>query len=161
MEILKVLHDGKNGSKSCKGGLGCRSWLLSAGELTSCWPAPAGNRDSISIFVFLGVSDSSAASESDYAIPPDAYPIDAECSQPEQKLLKTCLASCDNGKNEPLEKSGYLLKMSVRVKTWKRRWFVLKGGELLYYKSPVSGQCSLLGVLLLAVLPLGPEFLTL
>lgn len=99
MEILKVLHDGKNGSKSCKGGLGCRSWLLSTGELTSCWPAPAGNRDSISIFVFLGVSDSSAASESDYAIPPDAYPIDAECLQPEQKLLKTCLASCDNGKN--------------------------------------------------------------
>lgn len=103
-----------------------------------------------------GVSDSSAASESDYAIPPDAYPIDAECSQPEQKLLKTCLASCDNGKNEPLEKSGYLLKMSVRVKTWKRRWFVLKGGELLYYKSPsdvirkpqghieLSASCSIL-----------------
>ncbi|XP_052042451.1 pleckstrin homology domain-containing family H member 2 isoform X1 [Apodemus sylvaticus] len=80
-----------------------------------------------------GVSDSS---ESDYAIPPDAYPIDTECSQPEQKLLKTCLASSDNGKNELLEKSGYLLKMSSRVKTWKRRWFVLKGGELLYYKSP-------------------------
>ncbi|XP_021004775.1 pleckstrin homology domain-containing family H member 2 isoform X4 [Mus caroli] len=103
-----------------------------------------------------GVSDSSAASESDYAIPPDAYPIDAECSQPEQKLLKTCLASCDNGKNEPLEKSGYLLKMSARVKTWKRRWFVLKGGELLYYKSPsdvirkpqghieLSASCSIL-----------------
>ncbi|GAB1301373.1 Pleckstrin homology domain-containing family H member 2 [Apodemus speciosus] len=46
-----------------------------------------------------GVSDSSAASESDYAIPPDAYPIDTECLQPEQKLLKTCLASSDNGKN--------------------------------------------------------------
>lgn len=50
----------------------------------------------MSTFVFLGVSDSS---ESDYAIPPDAYPIDTECSQPEQKLLKTCLASSDNGKN--------------------------------------------------------------
>ncbi|XP_076798507.1 pleckstrin homology domain-containing family H member 2 isoform X4 [Arvicanthis niloticus] len=80
-----------------------------------------------------GVSDSS---ESDYAIPPDAYSIDTECLQPEQKLLKTCLASSDSGKNEPLEKSGYLLKMSGKVKTWKRRWFVLKGGELLYYKSP-------------------------
>lgn len=41
-------------------------------------------------------------------------------------------------KQEPLEKSGYLLKMGGKVKTWKRRWFVLKGGELLYYKSPVS-----------------------
>lgn len=30
--------------------------------------------------------------------------------------------------------------MSGKVKTWKRRWFVLKGGELLFYKSPVSGQ---------------------
>lgn len=33
--------------------------------------------------------------------------------------------------------------MSGKVKTWKRRWFVLKGGELLYYKSPVSGKCLL------------------
>ncbi|XP_041487284.1 pleckstrin homology domain-containing family H member 2 [Microtus oregoni] len=83
-----------------------------------------------------GVSVSSVASESDYAIPPDAYSADSECSQPEQKLPKTSSSSSENGKNEPLEKSGYLLKMSGKVKTWKRRWFVLKGGELLYYKSP-------------------------
>ncbi|XP_075392008.1 pleckstrin homology domain-containing family H member 2 isoform X2 [Tenrec ecaudatus] len=83
-----------------------------------------------------GVSLSSVTSESDYAIPPDAYSTDSEYSQPEQKLLKTCLSASDTGKNEPLEKSGYLLKMSGKVKTWKRRWFVLKGGELLYYKSP-------------------------
>uniref|UniRef100_A0A8C5NZJ6 Pleckstrin homology domain containing, family H (with MyTH4 domain) member 2 n=1 Tax=Jaculus jaculus TaxID=51337 RepID=A0A8C5NZJ6_JACJA len=43
-----------------------------------------------------------------------------------------------------------------KVKTWKRRWFVLKGGELLYYKSPsdvirkpqghieLSASCSIL-----------------
>ncbi|XP_006839469.1 PREDICTED: pleckstrin homology domain-containing family H member 2 [Chrysochloris asiatica] len=103
-----------------------------------------------------GVSLSSVASESDYAIPPDAYSTDTEYSQPEQKLLKTCLSSSENGKNEPLEKSGYLLKMSGKVKTWKRRWFVLKGGELLYYKSPsdvirkpqghieLSASCSIL-----------------
>ncbi|XP_023566998.1 pleckstrin homology domain-containing family H member 2 isoform X3 [Octodon degus] len=83
-----------------------------------------------------GVSLASVASESDYAIPPDAYPTDAGCSQPEHKLPKTCSSSSDNGKNEQLEKSGYLLKMSGKAKTWKRRWFVLKGGELLYYKSP-------------------------
>ncbi|XP_024609376.1 pleckstrin homology domain-containing family H member 2 isoform X3 [Neophocaena asiaeorientalis asiaeorientalis] len=103
-----------------------------------------------------GVSLSSVASESDYAIPPDAYSTEVECSQPEQKLPKTCSSSSDNGKNEPLEKSGYLLKMSGKVKTWKRRWFVLKGGELLYYKSPsdvirkpqghieLSASCSIL-----------------
>ncbi|XP_036402517.1 pleckstrin homology domain-containing family H member 2 [Megalops cyprinoides] len=82
------------------------------------------------------VSMSSMTSESDYAIPPDAYSTDNECSEPEQKLPKTCSSTSDNGKNEPLEKSGYLLKMGGRVKTWKRRWFVLKAGELLYYKSP-------------------------
>ncbi|KAG9344565.1 hypothetical protein JZ751_011236 [Albula glossodonta] len=81
------------------------------------------------------VSMSSMTSESDYAIPPDAYSTDTECSEPEQKLPKTCSSTSDNGKNEPLEKSGYLLKMGGRVKTWKRRWFVLKAGELLYYKN--------------------------
>ncbi|XP_055986504.1 pleckstrin homology domain-containing family H member 2 [Sorex fumeus] len=83
-----------------------------------------------------GVSVSPVPSESDYAIPPDAYSVDPECSQPEQKLLRTCPSASDAGKNEPLEKSGYLLKLSGRVRAWRRRWFVLKGGELLYYKSP-------------------------
>ncbi|KAK5605191.1 hypothetical protein CRENBAI_021359 [Crenichthys baileyi] len=83
------------------------------------------------------VSVASMTSESDYAIPPDAYSTDTECSEPEQKLPKTCGSASDNGKNEPMEKSGYLLKMvKTWKKTWKRRWFVLKDGELLYYKSP-------------------------
>uniref|UniRef100_A0A3P8UK39 Pleckstrin homology, MyTH4 and FERM domain containing H2 n=1 Tax=Cynoglossus semilaevis TaxID=244447 RepID=A0A3P8UK39_CYNSE len=83
------------------------------------------------------VSMSSMTSESDYAIPPDAYSTDTENFEPEHKLPKTCSGASDNGKTEPMEKSGYLLKM-VRTwkKTWKRRWFVLKDGELLYYKSP-------------------------
>uniref|UniRef100_A0A669DUQ5 Pleckstrin homology, MyTH4 and FERM domain containing H2 n=1 Tax=Oreochromis niloticus TaxID=8128 RepID=A0A669DUQ5_ORENI len=83
------------------------------------------------------VSVASMTSECDYAIPPDAYSTDTECSEPEQKLPKTCCSSSDNGKSEPMEKSGYLLKMvKTWKKTWKRRWFVLKDGELLYYKSP-------------------------
>uniref|UniRef100_A0A4W6FXB5 Pleckstrin homology, MyTH4 and FERM domain containing H2 n=1 Tax=Lates calcarifer TaxID=8187 RepID=A0A4W6FXB5_LATCA len=83
------------------------------------------------------VSMSSMTSESDYAIPPDAYSTDTECSEPEQKLPKTCSSGGDNGKSEPMEKSGYLLKMvKTWKKTWKRRWFVLKDGELLYFKSP-------------------------
>lgn len=45
------------------------------------------------------MSVSSVASESDYAIPPDAYSTDLEFSQPEQKLPKTCSSSSENGKN--------------------------------------------------------------
>ncbi|XP_062851074.1 pleckstrin homology domain-containing family H member 2 [Trichomycterus rosablanca] len=87
--------------------------------------------------LFRAVSLSSMASESDYAIPPDAYSTDNECSEPENKLPKTCCSSSDSGKNEPMEKSGYLLKMvKTWKKTWKRHWFVLKDGELMYYKSP-------------------------
>lgn len=43
-----------------------------------------------------------------------------------------------------LEKSGYLLKMGSQVKAWKRRWFILRNGEILYYKSPVSVSRRLL-----------------
>ncbi|XP_049591747.1 pleckstrin homology domain-containing family H member 2 isoform X2 [Syngnathus scovelli] len=82
------------------------------------------------------VSMSSMTSESDYAIPPDAYSTDTECWEPEQKLPKTC-SSAGDSKSESMEKSGYLLKMvKTWKKTWKRHWFVLKDGELLYYKSP-------------------------
>ncbi|XP_015206720.2 pleckstrin homology domain-containing family H member 1 isoform X1 [Lepisosteus oculatus] len=84
-----------------------------------------------------GVSMSSVSSESDYAIPPDAYSIDSDYSEPEHKLLRTSTYSCESAcAQEPLEKSGYLLKMGSQVKAWKRRWFVLRNGEILYYKSP-------------------------
>uniref|UniRef100_A0A8C9SIV6 Pleckstrin homology domain containing, family H (with MyTH4 domain) member 1 n=1 Tax=Scleropages formosus TaxID=113540 RepID=A0A8C9SIV6_SCLFO len=79
-----------------------------------------------------GVSMSSVSSESDYAIPPDAYSLDDDYSEPEHKVQRTSSYSCES----PLEKSGYLLKMGSRVKAWKRRWFVLKNSEMLYYKSP-------------------------
>ncbi|XP_041122744.1 pleckstrin homology domain-containing family H member 1 [Polyodon spathula] len=83
-----------------------------------------------------GVSMSSVSSESDYAIPPDAYSIDSNYSEPEHKLLRTSTYSCESNTAEPLEKSGYLLKMGSQVKAWKRRWFILRNGEIWYYKSP-------------------------
>lgn len=58
---------------------------------------------------------------------------------------------------EVLEKSGYLLKMGNQVRAWKRRWFILRNGRILYYKSPVrlnpcdpfqlSGSCQRLNSL--------------
>ncbi|XP_027749857.1 pleckstrin homology domain-containing family H member 1 isoform X2 [Empidonax traillii] len=59
-----------------------------------------------------GVSMSSLSSESDYAIPPDAYSLDDDYSEPEHKLQRTSSYSTDGGIcTEPMEKSGYLLKM--------------------------------------------------
>ncbi|KFP29931.1 Pleckstrin homology domain-containing family H member 1, partial [Colius striatus] len=84
-----------------------------------------------------GVSMSSLSSESDYAIPPDAYSLDGDSSEPEHKLQRTSSYSTDGGIcTEPMEKSGYLLKMSSQVKMWKRRWFVLRNRQIMYYKSP-------------------------
>jgi len=36
---------------------------------------------------------------------------------------------------EPHDKDGYLTKQGGAIKTWKRRWFVLKGTKLWYFKS--------------------------
>uniref|UniRef100_A0A8C0QWA2 Pleckstrin homology, MyTH4 and FERM domain containing H1 n=1 Tax=Canis lupus dingo TaxID=286419 RepID=A0A8C0QWA2_CANLU len=86
-----------------------------------------------------GVSMSSLSSEGDYAIPPDACSLDSDYSEPEHKLQRTSsysIEGSDLGLCESLEKSGYLLKMGSRVKTWKRRWFVLRQGQIMYYKSP-------------------------
>uniref|UniRef100_A0A3Q0S8F5 Pleckstrin homology domain containing, family H (with MyTH4 domain) member 1 n=1 Tax=Amphilophus citrinellus TaxID=61819 RepID=A0A3Q0S8F5_AMPCI len=83
-----------------------------------------------------GVSMSSISSESDYAIPPDAYSLDSDYSEPEHKVQRTSSYSCESTGPEMLEKSGYLLKMGNQVKAWKRRWFILRNGEILYYKSP-------------------------
>lgn len=36
-----------------------------------------------------------------------------------------------------LEKTGYLTKLGGKLKTWKKRYFVLKDGTLTYWKSQV------------------------
>ncbi|VDI62691.1 Hypothetical predicted protein [Mytilus galloprovincialis] len=83
-----------------------------------------------------GVSSYSASSEvsCDYVDPPEenSGKSDSDTSEPEQKLLKYAV---DNCKHDTLEKFGYLSKLGGKVKMWKRRWFVLRNGELFYYKS--------------------------
>lgn len=83
-----------------------------------------------------GVSCPSVSSEvsCDYADPPDetSDKSDLESLEPEKKLLRY---ATDNHKLDTLEKFGYLSKLGGKVKMWKRRWFVLRNGELFYYKS--------------------------
>lgn len=43
-----------------------------------------------------GVSMSSVSSESDYAIPPDAYSLDSDYSEPEHKVQRTSSYSCES-----------------------------------------------------------------
>ncbi|CAH0726880.1 unnamed protein product, partial [Brenthis ino] len=55
----------------------------------------------------------------DYAIPPDAV----------------CEARDSPRRHDALEKSGHLAKLGGKLKTWRKRWFVLKNGTLSYWKS--------------------------
>jgi len=42
-------------------------------------------------------------------------------------------------------KSGYMVKQGGRIKTWKRRWFVLNDGCLYYFKA--KGDSEPLGII--------------
>ena len=75
----------------------------------------------------------------DYAIPPDAA-SDANSLLPASASSR--LSSYDSprkcGTEKTLEKCGYLTKLGGKIKSWKRRYFVLKNGTLSYWKSQVG-----------------------
>ncbi|KAI8993419.1 hypothetical protein BDB01DRAFT_847302 [Pilobolus umbonatus] len=49
--------------------------------------------------------------------------------------------SCNDDKNNTLpDFEGWLHKQSSRYKTWNKRWFVLKGSNLFYFKSPKDAR---------------------
>uniref|UniRef100_A0A1A9VRA7 PH domain-containing protein n=1 Tax=Glossina austeni TaxID=7395 RepID=A0A1A9VRA7_GLOAU len=73
----------------------------------------------------------------DYALPPDAVsestcPMDA--SMP-SLLMRQSYVDSPSKKLESLEKMGHLAKLGGKLKTWRKRWFVLKNGTLTYWKS--------------------------
>uniref|UniRef100_A0A8C8JB06 Uncharacterized protein n=1 Tax=Oncorhynchus tshawytscha TaxID=74940 RepID=A0A8C8JB06_ONCTS len=121
------LHDDDSGSEDDSGS-------LASLRTSTLGPDRKGSTPGSPRAVKRGVSMSSISSESDYAIPPDAYSLDSDYSEPEHKVQRT--SSYSFTIQEMLEKSGYLLKMGSQVKAWKRRWFILRNGEILYYKSP-------------------------
>ncbi|XP_072392656.1 uncharacterized protein CG43867-like isoform X5 [Diabrotica undecimpunctata] len=83
-----------------------------------------------------GVSDTSFESgmSDDYAVPPDALSCDT--TSLESSLLLRASSYLDSPKRiESLEKCGSLAKLGGKLKTWRKKWFVLKNGVLTYYKS--------------------------
>ncbi|XP_002735178.2 pleckstrin homology domain-containing family H member 2-like [Saccoglossus kowalevskii] len=103
-----------------------------------------------------GVSIQSNSSEGDYCMPPDAAPIMEDTEEYEQKFSKTTQPDSPRSTKDILEKSGYLTKLGGKVKSWKKRWFVLHNGQLVYYKSkndvsnkplgqvPLDGKCKVM-----------------
>ncbi|XP_063979073.1 uncharacterized protein CG43867 isoform X2 [Diachasmimorpha longicaudata] len=69
----------------------------------------------------------------DYAIPPDALSSTSLESSMPSLLMRV---SGESPKRlESLEKAGHLAKLGGKLKTWRKRWFVLKNGVLVYWKS--------------------------
>jgi hypothetical protein len=79
----------------------------------------------------------SAASD-DYALPPDANGTngEAEVTALAYNAAQLRISSLERNHDE-LEKNGHLTKLSGKLKTWRKRWFVLKNGTLFYWKSQV------------------------
>ncbi|KAG7302261.1 hypothetical protein JYU34_013756, partial [Plutella xylostella] len=70
----------------------------------------------------------------DYAIPPDALSCDTSAS-PSLPSLGRAQHADSPRRHDALEKSGHLAKLGGKLKTWRKRWFVLKNGTLSYWKS--------------------------
>ncbi|KOB75400.1 Plekhh1, partial [Operophtera brumata] len=71
----------------------------------------------------------------DYAIPPDAVSCDSTASPSLASLCRAPPAADSPRRHDALEKSGHLAKLGGKLKTWRKRWFVLKNGTLSYWKS--------------------------
>ncbi|XP_034239350.1 uncharacterized protein CG43867 isoform X3 [Thrips palmi] len=128
---------GSSPSKSLK----TTSSLSPAKQSSSCSPSKSIRRDT---------SLESGLSE-DYAIPPDAFSgcetSSIDSSMPSLLMRVSSYADNTLGKipqpsypsiqraTESLEKSGHLAKLGGKLKTWRKRWFVLKNGILTYWKS--------------------------
>ncbi|GBP32440.1 Uncharacterized protein CG43867 [Eumeta japonica] len=72
----------------------------------------------------------------DYAIPPDAVSCETSASPSIPSLGRAPPPHADSPRrHDALEKSGHLAKLGGKLKTWRKRWFVLKNGTLSYWKS--------------------------
>lgn len=91
--------------------------------------------DTSNNFKFVRLADTSLESglSEDYAIPPDALSSTSLESSMPSLLMRVSGESPK--RQESLEKTGHLAKLGGKLKTWRKRWFVLKNGVLTYWKS--------------------------
>lgn len=62
--------------------------------------------------------------------------------EPSQLLNKVLGRNQDTGGVEfwrQPERSGWLMKQGEVMKTWRRRWFILKDGKIFWFKSDIIG----------------------
>ncbi|XP_031776947.1 uncharacterized protein CG43867 isoform X3 [Nasonia vitripennis] len=99
---------------------------------SSLSPAKRSSSGSPSKSVKRDASLESGLSE-DYAIPPDALSSTSLESSMPSLLMRV---SGESPKRlESLEKTGHLAKLGGKLKTWRKRYFILKNGVLCYWKS--------------------------
>lgn len=88
-----------------------------------------------------GISD-------DYAIPPDAMSCGEDSTEWSSLVLRLNLNGAAVVADSPsrcaktgvLDKSGHLAKLGGKLKTWRRRFFVLSNGKLRYWKTQVNND---------------------
>ncbi|XP_066150392.1 uncharacterized protein CG43867 isoform X4 [Euwallacea fornicatus] len=115
--------DGTNTHSRSSGETSASSPGKRTGSSSSGSPSKSKTRD---ISFESGLSD-------DYAVPPDALSCDTVSLESSMMLRASYF---DSPKRiESLEKCGSLAKLGGKLKTWRKKWFVLKNGVLTYYKS--------------------------
>ncbi|KAL4458632.1 hypothetical protein ABPG75_013497 [Micractinium tetrahymenae] len=65
--------------------------------------------------------------------------------EPSQLLNRVLGRNMDTGGVEfwrQPERSGWLMKQGEFVKTWRRRWFILKDGKIFWFKTDIVGPST-------------------
>lgn len=103
-------------------------------------------RESKHCCMFLVDTSMESGISDDYAIPPDAMSCGEDSTEWSSLVLRLNLNGAAVIADSPsrcaktgvLDKSGHLAKLGGKLKTWRRRFFVLSNGKLRYWKTQVS-----------------------
>ncbi|KAH7470649.1 hypothetical protein KRP22_001351 [Phytophthora ramorum] len=115
-----------------RGGRVLKLYTASA-EATSAW--------------FNMILDATSAAPQQFAAPPDrfstlsAQPVSADLDEMQLMDRLESLPLSDDG-SEQVTHSGWIKKEGARVKSWKRRYFVLRGNALSYFNSEDTGAAA-------------------